>query len=211
MCVIFPDACSSSTTPHEVGDEVTKDEPLTTNPNVGGFGQAPWESHPIRQFFCCPWNKQIPMLFGNKGIIRHANLCNVRIYLGGGFKHFYFQPYLGKWSNLTNIVQMGGNYQPVTHEESHGGTIYDLNPTRKRRNASCRTWIVSMPTAPLLSPASLLSLASSWRSCLAEKFPKGTVKPIRKGQLTFDLTEKGYAVLMFDDMIDSAKPDGWGT
>lgn len=40
MCVIFPDACSSSTTPHEVGDEVTKDEPLTTNPNVGGFGQA---------------------------------------------------------------------------------------------------------------------------------------------------------------------------
>ena len=25
----------------EVGDEVTKDEPLTTNPNVGGFGQVP--------------------------------------------------------------------------------------------------------------------------------------------------------------------------
>ena len=25
----------------QVGDEVTKDEPLTTNPNVGGFGQAP--------------------------------------------------------------------------------------------------------------------------------------------------------------------------
>ena len=23
----------------QVGDEVTKDEPLTTNPNVGGFGQ----------------------------------------------------------------------------------------------------------------------------------------------------------------------------
>ena len=26
----------------EVGDEVTKDEPLTTNPNVGGFGQVPF-------------------------------------------------------------------------------------------------------------------------------------------------------------------------
>jgi hypothetical protein len=25
----------------QVGDEVTKDEPITTNPNVGGFGQAP--------------------------------------------------------------------------------------------------------------------------------------------------------------------------
>ena len=25
-------------------------------------------------------------------------------YLGGGFKHFYFHPFLGKWSNLTNIL-----------------------------------------------------------------------------------------------------------
>ena len=25
---------------------------------------------------------------------------------------FYFQPYLGKWSNLTNIFQMGWNHQP---------------------------------------------------------------------------------------------------
>ena len=25
----------------QVGDEVTKDEPITTNPNVGGFGQDP--------------------------------------------------------------------------------------------------------------------------------------------------------------------------
>ena len=28
------------TSANQVGDEVTKDEPLTTNPNVGGFGQA---------------------------------------------------------------------------------------------------------------------------------------------------------------------------
>ena len=27
----------------------------------------------------------------------------------------YFHPYLGKWSNLTNIFQMGWNHQPVTH------------------------------------------------------------------------------------------------
>ena len=26
---------------------------------------------------------------------------------------FYFHPYLGKWSNLTNIFQMGWNHQPV--------------------------------------------------------------------------------------------------
>ena len=33
------------------------------------------------------------------------------IYLGGGFKYFYF-PYLGKSSNLTNIFGMGWNHQP---------------------------------------------------------------------------------------------------
>ena len=31
--------------------------------------------------------------------------------LGGGFKYFYFHPYLGKGSNLTNIFQMGWNHQ----------------------------------------------------------------------------------------------------
>ena len=36
--VVFPVCWSSET--WQVGDEVTKDEPLTTNPNVGGFGQA---------------------------------------------------------------------------------------------------------------------------------------------------------------------------
>ena len=35
--------------------------------------------------------------------------------LGGGFKYFfYFQPYLGKWSNLINIFRMGWNHQLVT-------------------------------------------------------------------------------------------------
>ena len=32
-------------------------------------------------------------------------------WLGGGFKDFYVHPYLGKWSNLTNIFQMGWNHQ----------------------------------------------------------------------------------------------------
>ena len=32
--------------------------------------------------------------------------------LGGGFKYFYFHPYFGKWSILTNIFQMGWNHQP---------------------------------------------------------------------------------------------------
>ena len=33
--------------------------------------------------------------------------------LGGGFKYYYFHPYLGTWSNLTDIFQMGWNHQLV--------------------------------------------------------------------------------------------------
>ena len=33
-------------------------------------------------------------------------------WLGGGFKDYvFFHPYLEKWSNLTNIFQMGWNHQ----------------------------------------------------------------------------------------------------
>ena len=44
----------------------------------------------------------------------------VAIHINWGFERFYwvvvsnilyFQPYLGKWSNLTNIFQMGWNHQ----------------------------------------------------------------------------------------------------
>ncbi len=33
--------------------------------------------------------------------------------LGGGFKYFYFHPYLVRWFNLTNMLQMGWNHQLV--------------------------------------------------------------------------------------------------
>ena len=33
--------------------------------------------------------------------------------LGGGFTYFVFHPYLGRWSNLTNIFWMGWNHQLV--------------------------------------------------------------------------------------------------
>ena len=32
-------------------------------------------------------------------------------WLGRGFKYFFFHPYLGIWSNLTNIFQMRWNHQ----------------------------------------------------------------------------------------------------
>ena len=38
---------------------------------------------------------------------------NTAPHLGDVFKYFYFHPYLGKISNLTNIFQMGWNHQLV--------------------------------------------------------------------------------------------------
>ena len=42
-------------------------------------------------------------------------VANIRleVILGGVFKYFYFHPYLGRWSTLTNIFQMGWNHQPA--------------------------------------------------------------------------------------------------
>ena len=42
-------------------------------------------------------------------------ISTIKVYLGGGFKDFFiFTPYFGKWSNLTNIFQVGWNHQPVS-------------------------------------------------------------------------------------------------
>ena len=36
---------------------------------------------------------------------------------------FYFHPYLGKWSNLTNIFQMGWSHQPVFDDFLSSGNV----------------------------------------------------------------------------------------
>ena len=43
-----------------------------------------------------------------------------RVLLGGGFKCFYFHPYLGKIPNLTNIFQRGWNHQLVYYSFYQG-------------------------------------------------------------------------------------------
>ena len=43
-------------------------------------------------------------------------MIHIRIIeLGGGFKMFYFHPYLGKIPILTNIFQLGWNHQVENH------------------------------------------------------------------------------------------------
>ena len=43
--------------------------------------------------------------------IINAKKCHPNPNLGGGFKYFFFHPYLGKIPILTNIFQMGWNHQ----------------------------------------------------------------------------------------------------
>ena len=50
--------------------------------------------------------------------------------LGGGFKDFYVQHYLGKISNLTNIFQIGWNHQPVINYECDLIIVKTLVPRR---------------------------------------------------------------------------------
>ena len=46
--------------------------------------------------------------------------------LGGGNKCWLFHPYLAKWSNLTNIFQMGWNHQQEKSDPESGSTIRTL-------------------------------------------------------------------------------------
>ena len=47
--------------------------------------------------------------------------------LGVGFKYLLkFPPYLGKWSTLTNMIQMGWNHQLVY--EFVGGSFWWIHP-----------------------------------------------------------------------------------
>ena len=68
--------------------------------------------------------------------------------LGGGLKYFYFHTYLGKWSKLTNIFQLGWNHQPVLN--MFDLTIYHLQithlppsfgaPTSRCQGMDSNTW-----------------------------------------------------------------------
>ena len=65
--------------------------------------------------FATNWGRSKPATpcRGRKGeLLNLKGYPNViRSLLGGGFKHFH--PYLGRWSNLTNIFQGGSNHQLV--------------------------------------------------------------------------------------------------
>ena len=68
------------------------------------FSQSNWYSFRTSQIF-----GTIFVQIGNKW---HS-------ILGGGSNIFYFHPYVGKWSNLTNMFQMGWNHHLVYLKPCH--------------------------------------------------------------------------------------------
>ena len=58
--------------------------------------------------------------FNEKKKIKSSDWRNY--FLGGGFKYFFYvHPYLGEWSNLTNIFQMGWNHRLVSFFQTVDG------------------------------------------------------------------------------------------
>ena len=62
---------------------------------------------------------QLLNFWGMTNLVGKIKFCRkyiysfTHVYLGGGFKYVCFHPYLAKWSNLTNMFQMGWNHQLV--------------------------------------------------------------------------------------------------
>ena len=63
-------------------------------------------------FFFVAQVGEFPEKMGDKPVNRQDPERNLG---GGNSSIFYFHPYLGKWSNLTNIFQMGWNHQLGTY------------------------------------------------------------------------------------------------
>ena len=70
-----------------------------------GKGEGWWAAGPTPNEALPPWPPEWANMFWNpKKVVQ-------RSYSGWWFQLFFFYPYLGKWSNLTNIFQMGWNHQ----------------------------------------------------------------------------------------------------
>ena len=65
------------------------------------------------------------------------------IFLGGGFKYFYFHPYLGKWSNLTSIFFKGVETTNQFPEIEQFRTTHFCSPSKHLRSRRSRVLVRS--------------------------------------------------------------------
>ena len=97
-----------------------------------------WNPNPVTsKENCCPqWSCKLPQnknlhhkMLSKKWCFRwRDDIIYYTIVGSDGFKNSYFQPCLGKWSNLTNIFQMGWNHQLVYVMNPFVLRFWGLNP-----------------------------------------------------------------------------------
>ena len=110
---------------------------LQTSPTSLGF---PIDLHSLKlRVHSCQvppgFQKETRLVFRLPSIFRVFLLLvlGILIWLGGGNSNiFYFHPYLGRWSNLTNIFQMGWNHQL--------DDCYDISVTGSLEKPGGRWW-----------------------------------------------------------------------
>ena len=88
-----------------------------------------------------------PQFVPRKSAIRTCHL------LGGGFKYVFIFIPLGKWSNLTNIFQLGWNHQLVFQALSFGLSPNGRNPSQGKGSGNFR----EIPFPPLFQGAFAVS------------------------------------------------------
>ena len=78
---------------------------------------TPWWFPRFSSFFSWEWcGQRAGWIWGEGEIISPVDWLVVS-------NIFYVHPYLGKWSNLTNLLQMGWNHHLVDYFEKKGGTL----------------------------------------------------------------------------------------
>ena len=85
-----------------------------------------------------------------------ATICTVwYTYRGGGFKHFYAHPYLGKWSNLTmvtdTIIESFLALQHARVPTAAGFSIISYSLKKMGKNSSAHFAILSLDSIMPLS------------------------------------------------------------
>ena len=153
-----------------------------------------------------PLNRWKTFTYMNRIIMNGSYLMvNVGLdILGGGFKYFVFQPYLGKIPNLTNIFQRGWNQlvyhtlgkytSPIEHfgddislSKCHGGEIPKDLPRKPKRNRQRICWRKRplKPTTPLWRTTWI-----QWESCVL----KALFFKEKRGNLAFCYTKATYPI-----------------
>ena len=106
-------------------------------PNISDFFQEMWT-----------WNRMWTDLFLKGKNAHKTRPCPSNQNWVVVSNMFYFHPFLGKWSNLTNIFQMGWFNHQLENKGPHLGSrkVYYEGPSP--HNCSITSWLINLPPPP---------------------------------------------------------------